>query len=351
MSAAAIKIDYLSDTVTKPSDAMRRAMYNAEVGDDVYGEDPSVTRLEEHAAAKLDKPAACWLPSGTMANLTAILAQCARAHELILGDESDLCNYEAGGPSVVGGVVLHPIATNERGELPLHLLEEAIRDAGDTQCAPAGLVAVETPHVRKGGIPLSLAYLSELRALCNDRNLPLHIDGARLFNAAIALDVPASEIAKFGDTVQFCLSKSLAAPAGSIVASDPDTIMRVRRWRKLLGGGMRQVGMLAAAGEVALRSMVDRLRDDHVLAQSLAAGLARIDGIALSFEQTHTNMVFFKVTRPGLTQSRFLSELAARGIRMAELGHGNIRAVTHYHHRQEDVDTTLRHVDDILNAR
>ncbi|KGW86905.1 L-allo-threonine aldolase [Burkholderia pseudomallei MSHR332] len=250
MSGKPIQFDFLSDTVTLPTTAMRQAMYEADVGDDVYGEDPSTNRLESYAADLLGKEAACWLPSGTMANLSAILAQCERGRELFVGDDSDLYNYEAGGVSVVGGIVLHPLATNARGEIPLDALQDALRDADDTQCAPPGIVAIETPHVRTGGTPLSLDYLHALRAFCDAHCLALHIDGARVFNAAIALRVDAKRIAAYGDTLQFCLSKSLAAPAGSIVVSDRDTIARVRRWRKLLGGGMRQIGVVTAAGEV-----------------------------------------------------------------------------------------------------
>lgn len=350
MSPPTVRIDYLSDTVTLPTEAMRRAMTDAEVGDDVYGEDPSVHRLEALAAEMVGKPAACWLPSGTMANLTAVLAQCARGHELILGDDCALYHYEAGGPSVVGGVVLHAVATNERGELPLAALEDAVRDAEDPQCAPAGMVALETPHVRRGGLPLSLEYLGQVRAFCDRRGLALHLDGARLFNAAEALGVTASDIARHGHTVQFCLSKRLAAPAGSIVAGESATLVRVRRWRKLLGGGMRQVGILAAAGEVALRTMVGRLADDHAQARRLADGLRRIPGIRLSLERVETNMVFFQVEPGRMGQQQFLGALTRRGVRMAELGHGNIRAVTHYHHGNEQIDETLAHVRDILEA-
>ena len=350
MNTVTVKIDFLSDTVTRPSAAMRRAMFEAEVGDDVYGEDPSMARLESLSASQLGKPAACWLPSGTMANLSAVLAQCARAQELLLGDDCDLYHYEAGGPSVVGGVVLHPVPTNARGELALEQLRAALRDADDPQCAPAGLVAVETPHVRKGGIPLSLGYLAELRAFCDAHGLPLHIDGARLYNAAVALGRSVDDIARFGDTVQFCLSKSLGAPAGSIVAGDTATVARVRRWRKLLGGGMRQIGILAAAGTVALETMPQRLQQDHALARRLARGLSAVPGVTMAHETIHTNMVFFRIEHPAIDQGSVLQALAQRGIRMAELGHGNVRAVTHCHHTAEDIDTTVEAVRRILAA-
>jgi threonine aldolase len=350
MTAFDSRLDYLSDTVTLPTAAMREAMSRAEVGDDVYGEDATANRLEALAAERFGKEAACWMPSGTMANLAAILAQCERGRELIVGDDSDLYNYEAGGVSVVGGIVLHPVQSNKRGEIEIDALREAIRDGEDDQCAPAGLIAVETPHVRSGGNPLSLDYLHALRAFCDEQRLPLHIDGARIFNAAVALGVDVREIAGQADTLQFCLSKSLAAPAGSMVVADSAVIRRVRRWRKLLGGGMRQIGILAAAAEVALTTMVDRLAEDHVQARRLAEGLRSIEGIELCCPDVPTNMVFFKVSHPRIDQRRFLEDLSSRGVRMAELGHGRIRAVTHYHHTPQSIDRTVGIVRDLLET-
>ncbi len=259
-------IDFLSDTVTLPTAAMREAMRLAEVGDDVYGEDRLTQELEVLSADLMGKEAACFVPSGTMANLTSILSQCPRGKELLLGDDSDLYNYEAGGVSVLGGIVLHPIATEANGELSLHNLSLAIRDGADPECAQAGIIVIETPNVQHCGAPLSLAYLESLSAFARERDLRLHIDGARIFNAAVALGVSAKSIARCGDTVQFCLSKSLGCPVGSIVAGSADTIKSVRRLRKMLGGGMRQTGFLAAAGLFALRHHVDRLAEDHALA-------------------------------------------------------------------------------------
>jgi threonine aldolase len=247
---------------------------------------------------------------------------------------------------VVGGIVLHPVQSNSRGELELDALREALRDARDDQCAPPGLIAVETPHVLSGGNPLSLDYLRALRVFCDEQGLPLHVDGARVFNAAIALGIGVREIAGTADTLQFCLSKSLAAPAGSMVVGNAAVIRRVRRWRKLLGGGMRQIGVLAAAAEVALATIAE----DHVHARRLAEGLRSVEGIELSGPDVPTNMVFFKVRHPRMAQCRFLEELALRGVRMAELGHGNIRAVTHYHHTPQTIDQTVHIVRDLLEA-
>lgn len=344
-------IDFLSDTVTKPTPRMREAMYQAEVGDDGYGEDPTVTRLEALAAERLGKESACFVASGTMANLTAILAHCPRGFELLVGDESDLYNYEAGGPSVIGGIVLHPITTERNGQLSLTALELAIRDPMDFQCAPAGLITLENPHVRCGGIPLDIDYLQKVKAFASAHNIPVHMDGARVFNAAVAQGVCVADIAAYADSIQFCLSKSLAAPVGSILAGDHDFIQKVRRWRKLLGGSMRQAGVLAAAGIVALEDMVDRLFEDHKLAHRLAQGLSEFEEIAIDMQTVQTNMVFFSLVNSHLTQAEFLQELLNRDIRMAELGKGRIRAVVNYHHNEQAIDQTLDTISNILRGR
>jgi threonine aldolase len=334
-------IDFLSDTVTVPTQAMRDAMHRAEVGDDVYGEDRATSELEGVAAELMGKEAACFLASGTMANLTAILAQCARGKEILVGDESDLYNYEAGGVSVLGGIVLHPIRTEANGEISLINLDLSIRDEADPECAQAGIIAIETPNVQRCGVPLSLAYLARLSAFAQEHRLPLHIDGARIFNAAIALGISANRIAAFGDTVQFCLSKSLGCPVGSVVAGTGETIKAVRRWRKLLGGGMRQTGFMAAAGLYALRHHVDRLAEDHVIAHRLALGLATIDELQVNVEHVFTNMVVFKLRNPGERQLMFLKDVQPYGIRFGAVGEGKLRAVTHLHHTASLIDEAI----------
>lgn len=335
-------IDYLSDTVTHPTQAMRDAMYQAAVGDDVYGEDPTANQLEQQAAALLGKPAACFMPSGTMANLTAILAHCARGYEVLVGDESDIYNYEAGGPSIVGGVVMHPIGTCPDGRLDLDELKAAIRDPLDYQCARAGLICLENPHCRSGGRVLPLDYLQQVRQLADAHGIPIHLDGARIFNAALALGVKPAEIAAQADSVQFCLSKNLAAPIGSMVVGDKKFVDDVRRLRKMLGGGMRQVGLIAAAALVALETMIDRLGEDHRRARLLAESIAMLPDIELELEAVQTNMVFFKVSGPRYDWKSFIAALADHDIRMAELGHGRIRAVLHYQIDDADIDTTVK---------
>ena len=334
-------IDYLSDTVTKPTPEMRQACFDAMVGDDVYGEDPTAIRLEAKAAEMLGKEAGCFVPSGTMANLTAILAHCPRGYEMIVGDESDIYNYQAGGASYVGGVIVHPVPTQKDGSLSLTDLAGAIRDPDDHQCARAGLIAIENPCCRVGGRALSLDYLERLRAFADRQRLPIHMDGARIFNAAIALDVPPSTVAGYAESVQFCLSKNLGAPVGSMVVGSKPFVEDVRRLRKMLGGGMRQIGVITAAGIVALEHMVDRLRDDHVRARRLAEGLTGLAGIQCDMASVETNMVFFKVTDDRFTTRTFLQALAKKGIRMGELGHGQIRAVVHFEHDDAMIEKTI----------
>ena len=341
-------IDYLSDTVTKPTAAMRQACFEAMVGDDVYGEDPTANRLEAMAAEMLGKEAACFVPSGTMANLAAILAHCPRGYELIVGDESDIYNYQAGGPSFVGGVVMHPVPTQADGTLDFEDLEEAVRDPDDYQCARAGLIAIENPCCRVGGRVLSLDYLARLRAFADRKGIPIHMDGARIFNAAIALDVPPATVAGFAASIQFCLSKNLGAPVGSMVVGDRRFVEDVRRLRKMLGGGMRQIGVIAAAGIVALEHMVDRMRDDHTRARRLAEGIAGMPGIECDLETVETNMVFFRVTDPRYSTRAFLDALVENGVRMGELGHGRIRAVVHFEHDDAMIEHTLSVFENLL---
>jgi len=346
MSARAIELR--SDTFTLPSAAMREAMAGAELGDDVYGEDPTVRRLEELAARMVGKEAACLMPSGTMANLAAILAHCPRGHELLVGDESDIYLYEAGGASVLGGVVYHPLPTRPDGTIPPQALEQELRDAEDPQFARAGLVCLENTHNRCGGVVLPLAYLQRVRDFARSHALPVHMDGARLFNAAVALGVCPAEIARYADSLQFCLSKGLAAPVGSMVAGTTAFIRDVRRLRKMLGGGMRQAGVIAAAGIVALEQMVDRLAEDHLHARLLAEGLARIPGIEVDPGAVQTNIVLFRVTDQRFSCERFIKLARRAGVRVGEFGHGRIRAVTHYGIAARDVHAAVEAIERIL---
>jgi threonine aldolase len=343
-------IELRSDTFTLPSPAMREAMAHAELGDDVYGEDPTVRRLEELAAHRLGKAAACLMPSGTMANLSSLLAHCARGHELLVGDESDIYLYEAGGASALGGLVYHPLPTQLDGTITLRDLEQGMRDAQDPQCARAGVICLEDTHNRCGGVVLSLPYLRQVRDFARSHRLPVHLDGARIFNAAVALGVPAAAIAQYADSVQFCLSKGLAAPVGSMVVGEASFIAEVRRARKMLGGGMRQAGIIAAAGIVALEQMADRLVEDHAHARLLAEGLAQNRGIAVDLETVQTNIVLFRVTDERFTCERFIELAWQEGIHVAEFGHGRIRAVTHYGITAQDIAATITAFEHVVSA-
>ncbi|MGZ0150538.1 GntG family PLP-dependent aldolase [Kribbella sp. WER1] len=319
-----------SDTFTLPTPEMFTAMTLADLGDDVYSEDPTVKRLEELAAERVGKTDACLMPSGTMANLTAMMAHVPRGGKAIVGDESDIYLYEAGGASVCGGIVYEPIHTQPEGTLELADLEAGWPpDLDDSQFALPGLICLENTHNRMGGRVLAPGYLDDVRRLANERGVPVHMDGARIFHAEVASGVPAAEIARVADSLQFCLSKALSAPIGSILAGDREVIARARRLRKMLGGGMRQAGVVAAAGIVALTSMVDRLAEDHALAACLAQRLAEVDGIDIDASSVVTNIVLFRVTAGDLDENAVVGLARERGLAIGEFGHGRIRAVTH----------------------
>lgn len=335
-------IDLLSDTVTLPPPAMRAALAAAEVGDDVYGEDPSVTRLERRAAACLEHEAALFVPSGTMANLIAFLAHAQRGRKVLLGDASDAWLWEAGGAAVLGGVVLHPLPTQPDGTLALRDLAQAAETHGDdAQCALPALVCIENTHCLSGGRVLRPSYLAELRAFASARGLRLHVDGARLWNAAVALGLPVGHLARDADSVAVCLSKGLAAPVGSLLAGPASFIAQARRLRKLLGGGMRQAGFLAAAGLYALDAMIERLAEDHALARRLYAGLAALPDVVVEGPEPETNIVFWHPRAPEHSVRDVLAALRAQGVRMGELGRGRIRAVTHHGLAADDIERAL----------
>ena len=341
-------IDLRSDTVTLPTPEMRRAIAEAALGDDVYGEDPTVNRLEALAAEKVGKAAAMLVASGTMGNLCALLAHCARGDEAIVGDEAHIYHYEAGGASVLGGIALHPVPTAPNGELPLEALAGAIRDPNDEHEAITRLICLENTHNRCGGVVLSPAYMRAVRDFARPRGLLVHLDGARIFNAAVALGVDVRELTQHVDSVMFCLSKGLAAPVGSILAGDVAFIARARRMRKLVGGGMRQAGIIAAAGIVALEQMVARLAEDHANARMLADGLATFPQIAIDLETVQSDIVIFKLRdgEPGA----FVRALAERGLLVGEIGRGYIRAVTHYGIDASDIEEALEIVRATLSA-
>jgi threonine aldolase len=341
-------IDLRSDTVTLPTPEMRRAIAEAPLGDDVYGEDPTINRLEALAAERVGKQAAVLVASGTMGNLCALLAHCTRGEEAIVGDESHIYHYEAGGASVLGGVVLHPVTTAPSGELSLEAIAAAIRDPEDPHEAITRLICLENTHNRCGGAVLSLDYMRSIHHFAREHGLFVHLDGARLFNAAVAIAVDAQAIARHVDSVQFCLSKGLAAPVGSILAGDAEFIARARRIRKMVGGGMRQAGIIAAAGIVALEQMVERLAEDHANARVLAAGLASFPQIEIDLETVQSDIVIFKLRGERWTPAGFERALAARGLLVGGIGRGYLRAVTHYGIDVGDIEEALEIVRSTL---
>jgi threonine aldolase len=343
-------IDLRSDTVTLPTAAMREAIARAELGDDVYGEDPTVNRLQAMAAAMVGKEAALLVPSGTMANLAALLTHCARGTKAILGGQSHSNCYEAGGASALGGIVLAAVPNTAGGELDREELGRELSMWADDHFAEPSLVALENTHNLCGGVAVELAHMAEVRELASRRGIAVHLDGARIFNAAIALKTTAKEIASHADTLSFCLSKGLACPVGSLLCGSREFISRARRVRKVLGGGMRQAGIIAAAGIVALTTMVDRLEDDHRNARALAEGLARVAGLRVWSLARPTNMVLFDVEAGAAAARRFDSALKRRAIMVSSRGEASFRAVTHLGITPADIDRAVSGAADAMAA-
>lgn len=340
-------IDLRSDTITQPTATMRRAMADAEVGDDVFGEDPTVNLLEETAAKCLNKEAALFVASGTMANLVSQLAHCARGDEAILGDQSHIFFYEQGGSSALGGIHPRTVANQPNGKIDLQDIKTAIR-TDDIHFPKTRLILLENTHNRCNGSPIEAGYMHAVGELAKSFELKIHVDGARLFNAAVALGVEASTLVEAADSVSICLSKGLAAPVGSLVCGTREFIKIARRARKILGGGMRQAGVLAAAGIVALNEMVLRLEDDHANAKTLAEGLAEIDGIDIDPETVQTNIVFFAILHRDITNQMLAKRLYDKGIRLLPSEPDKLRAVTNYHITRNDIDVVLHTLSNIL---
>ena len=340
-------VDLRSDTITLPTPSMRNAMATADVGDDVFGEDPTVNHLEEMAAERLGKEAGLYVTSGTMANLVCQLTHCGRGEEMILGDQAHIFFYEQGGSSAVGSIHPRTVPNQPDGKLLLEDIEAAVRP-DNVHFPVTRLVVLENTHNRCNGAPLDSDYLQSVRRLADTYGLKIHMDGARLFNAAVALDVAAAELAAAADSVSVCLSKGLAAPVGSVVCGTRSFINRARRARKVLGGGMRQAGILAAAGILALTKMTDRLAEDHANARRLAEGLAELKGISIDPDAVRTNIVFFETNDDDVAAEQLAAELAAEGVRVLPTGKKRLRAVTHYHITTEDIDHALGVFDEVL---
>ena len=323
-------IDLRSDTVTKPTREMREVIATAPVGDDVYGEDPSVNELEEYTARLLGKEAALFVPSGTMGNLAAVLTHCERGSEVILGDKAHTFLYEVGGMAALGGIQPHLVPNQPDGTLLLEDIQAAVR-SDDIHFPPTRLITLENTHNRCGGTPLTAAYTSRVGQFARAQGLKLHLDGARIFNAASALDVPVEALVEPVDSVMFCLSKGLAAPVGSMLCGEKDFIARARKTRKQLGGGMRQAGMMAAAGLFALQNYRERLEEDHDQAQELARKLAQVPGLVLDEQGPLTNMVYCNLAEDvPLDAEQAAAALKARGVLVGVTGERRFRLVLHY---------------------
>jgi len=340
-------IELRSDTFTKPTEEMRRAMAEAEVGDDVFGEDPTVQKLETMAAERLGKEAGLFVTSGTQGNLASLLSHCGRGDEVILGDQAHIFMYEQGGSAALGGVHPRSVPTQPDGTLDLDDVKAAIR--GDNQHFPISrLIGIENTHNRCGGTALGMEYMKSLGALAKEYELAVHLDGARIFNAAIGLGVDIKDLVADVDSVTFCLSKGLGAPVGSVICGSKEFIARAFRARKVLGGGMRQAGIIAAAGVVSLEKMVDRLADDHANAATLAAGLAELPGIEVDDVACRTNMVYFHVSRNDMSAADLAERMTARGVRMLSLDPARIRLVVSCEVNSEDIKTALGVFSEVL---
>ena len=341
-------IDLRSDTVTLPSDEMRQSIANADLGDDVFREDPTINQLESKSSELFGKEAAIFVPSGTMGNLASILAHCDRGTEIILGDKSHTFLYEGGGISAFGGIHSRQLPNQDDGTLDVEEIKSAIRTEND-HFPKTSAISLENTHNMCFGMPLSVEYINSVALIAKENGLKLHIDGARIFNAAVALNVAVKDLVENADSVTFCLSKGLAAPVGSVVCGGEKFIYQVRRNRKALGGGMRQAGILAAAGLLSLNLAESQLLEDHKNAKLLAEGIAQINGLTIDEKKVQTNIIYFGLNSQKLTGSQLVSKMEGRGIKFFETSSNRFRLVTHYGITRDDIEKTLEVLDKIVN--
>ena len=341
-------IDLRSDTITKPSDEMRRAMAEAEVGDDVYGEDPSINKLQEKAANLLGKEAGLLMASGTMSNLVAALTHCKRGDEIIMGDQAHMFWNESAGASALAGAQIRLVPNDSQGRINTDDLRNAIRPKGNVHMPPTTLVCLENTHNRCSGGVLTPDDTKRVCDIAHESGSNVHLDGARLFNASVALEVPPEALVKDVDDVSFCLSKALSCPVGSVLCGTHEFIEGAHKWRKMVGGGMRQAGVLAAAGLVALDNMVERLADDHSNARRLAQGLANIEGISVDPDSIKTNIVIFEIAQSVGKANDVINALSEEDVLVTYPGQQSLRMVTHRHISSSDIDEALSRVSKVV---
>ncbi|WP_425447195.1 low-specificity L-threonine aldolase [Dethiothermospora halolimnae] len=341
-------IEFRSDTLTKPTEEMRKAMYEAEVGDDVYGEDPTINKLEKIAAEKLGKEAALFVPTGTMGNQLALLCHTNRGEEIILEDWAHIYRYEVAGLSFLSGLQAKTIK-GHNGIMNVNDVKDAICKDMDIHHPQTGLICLENTHNMAGGVVVPPEKMKEIYDLAKGNNIPVHLDGARVFNAATYLDCDVKEITQYTDSLMCCLSKGLSAPVGSILAGNKEFIERARRFRKMLGGGMRQAGILAAAGIIAIEGMTKRLYEDHKNIKLLSQGLGNIDGIEIDEETINTNILMINVKNTGYKSNELVAKMKDRGILTSEVTDEIIRFVTHRHISKEDIDYSIKVINEILS--
>lgn len=340
-------IDLRSDTVTVPTKEMREVMYNALVGDDVYGDDPTVYELEYLVANMVGKEAALFVPTGTFGNQLALLTHCKRGDEVILGDDCHITMHEVGASSVIAGVQLRTLVS-DKGTLNPEEIKSKIRPK-DIHFPDTGLICLENAH--SNGRVIALDNMNKIYNIAKESNVPIHLDGARLFNAATHLNVAPTEITKYCDSVNICISKGLCAPIGSVLAGDKAFIEKAKRGRKLMGGGMRQVGILAAPGIIALTKMTSRLKDDHANAQLLGKLLSEIPGITVNLEDIHINMVFFNMESTNYNTDNLVEDFYKRGIKINGVEDGLFRFVTNNYVTTEDINYIIASLKEILDNR
>jgi len=342
-------IDLRSDTVTLPSKEMKEFMFDAPLGDDVFGEDPSINALQDKASNLFQKEKALFVPSGTMANLISLLTHCNRGDEILLGNKSHIFKYEAGGASAFGGIHSHQLNNNDDGTIDINNIIENIRDTRDDHFPKTKLLCLENTHNFCYGSAITQEYIAEVKSQISQFNIKLHIDGARIFNAATSLNCSVSTLAQDADSITFCLSKGLSCPSGSLILGTSDFIKKAKKIRKGLGGGMRQAGILASAGIYALDNLTNRLGEDHENALLIAKGLEDVDNIDIDISKVSTNLIFFYLKKNDLSDKSFINKLLENKIKIDSKGNRKFRIATHYGFASDNIERVINTIKSIVN--